>query len=209
MILHLLISTSMLYLPSTNTQLSYDKTNYVHFFTKCIHGKAPMYIYLAAYYLAKMMYFYNRGNIHDWSCKSILGYFHAISGDNMKLQDCIHTIMWQYSVDLTLCRYMALWNMVDIGSGNGLLPADTKPLPESMLTCNQWGFTVFKWGNCSGNVQDTYRRHGLDYLLLIYQSYSSHARNNGLPKLKRNHPYQMSCGFFSKTLSDQLLTRSK
>ena len=32
---------------------------------------------------------------------------------------------------------MATENCVNIGSGNGLLPDDTKPLPESMLTYNQ------------------------------------------------------------------------
>ena len=33
---------------------------------------------------------------------------------------------------------MLIWNMVDIGSGNGFLPADTKPLPDLKFTCHQW-----------------------------------------------------------------------
>ena len=31
----------------------------------------------------------------------------------------------------------------NIGSGNGLLPDGTKPLPEPMLTYHQWSFVVF------------------------------------------------------------------
>ena len=32
---------------------------------------------------------------------------------------------------------------VDIGSGNGLLPDGTKPLPEPMLTSHQQGLVAF------------------------------------------------------------------
>ena len=31
------------------------------------------------------------------------------------------------------------WWWVNIGSGNGMLPDDTKPLPEPVLTYHQWG----------------------------------------------------------------------
>ena len=34
---------------------------------------------------------------------------------------------------------------INIGSGNGLLPDDTKPLPEPMLTNHQWGILTFIW----------------------------------------------------------------
>ena len=34
---------------------------------------------------------------------------------------------------------MATENWVNIGSGNGLLPDGTKPLPKPMLTYHQWG----------------------------------------------------------------------
>ena len=35
---------------------------------------------------------------------------------------------------------------VNIGSGNGLLPDSTKPLPEPMLTYHQWGPMKITWG---------------------------------------------------------------
>ena len=38
---------------------------------------------------------------------------------------------------------MALEILVNIGSGNGLLPDGTKPLPEPMLTNDQWGIVAF------------------------------------------------------------------
>ena len=34
---------------------------------------------------------------------------------------------------------MVTYIWVNIGSGNGLLPDGTKPLPEPMLTDDQWG----------------------------------------------------------------------
>ena len=34
---------------------------------------------------------------------------------------------------------------VNIGSGNGLLPDGTKPLPEPMLTSHSWGSMAFTW----------------------------------------------------------------
>ena len=37
---------------------------------------------------------------------------------------------------------MATYILVDIGSGNGLLPDGTKPLPEPMLTCDKYGPVV-------------------------------------------------------------------
>ena len=36
-------------------------------------------------------------------------------------------------------------NLVNTGLCNGLLPDDTKPLLESMLTFHKWGFVVFAW----------------------------------------------------------------
>ena len=38
---------------------------------------------------------------------------------------------------VALWRHMASWIWVNIGSGNGLLPDGTKPLPEPMLTYHQ------------------------------------------------------------------------
>ena len=40
---------------------------------------------------------------------------------------------------------MATEIWVNIGSGNGLLPDGTKPLPEPMLTYHQWGLKTFTW----------------------------------------------------------------
>ena len=34
---------------------------------------------------------------------------------------------------------------VNIGSGSGLLPDGTKPLPEPMLSNDQWGVAAFTW----------------------------------------------------------------
>ena len=49
--------------------------------------------------------------------------------------------------------YMATKIWVNIGSGNGLLPDGTKPLPEPVLTCHLWDPFAFSWGqfrsNCS------------------------------------------------------------
>ena len=39
--------------------------------------------------------------------------------------------------------YGEIW--VNIGSGNGLLPDGTKPLPEPMLTDDQWCVVAFTW----------------------------------------------------------------
>ena len=40
---------------------------------------------------------------------------------------------------------MATEILVNIGSGNGLLPDGTKPLPEPMLTNDQLGAVAFTW----------------------------------------------------------------
>ena len=41
---------------------------------------------------------------------------------------------------------MATWILVNIGSGNGLLPDGTKPLPEPLLTDHQWSPVTFILG---------------------------------------------------------------
>ena len=40
---------------------------------------------------------------------------------------------------------MATEIWVNIGSGNGLLPDGTKPLPEPMLTYHHWSLVAFTW----------------------------------------------------------------
>ena len=48
-------------------------------------------------------------------------------------------------------------DQVNIGLGNGLLPAGNKPLPEPMLTRHHWSLVSFSWGQSStGNTQDIY-----------------------------------------------------
>ena len=42
---------------------------------------------------------------------------------------------------------MAAQISVHTGSGDGLLPDGTKPLPEPMLTCHQWGPVTVTWGH--------------------------------------------------------------
>ena len=56
--------------------------------------------------------------------------------------------------DLTHCG-LVTW--VNIGSGNGLLPDCTKPLPEPMLTYHQWGSLAIIWGQ----FDKTYFKHHL------------------------------------------------
>ena len=40
---------------------------------------------------------------------------------------------------------IATYIWVNIGSGNGLLPDGTKPLPKPVLTYHQWGSVAFTW----------------------------------------------------------------
>ena len=52
---------------------------------------------------------------------------------------------------------MAYWLQIDgvnIGSGNGLLPDSTKPLPEPLLTNHQWGSVAFPETNFTECTQD-------------------------------------------------------
>ena len=65
-----------------------------------------------------------------------------------------------YDVNVMICghhRYRwlntlwpndATWRQekwLNTGSGDGLLPDGTKPLPEPMLTCHKWGLMAFIW----------------------------------------------------------------
>ena len=54
---------------------------------------------------------------------------------------------------------MSSWILVSIGSGNGLLPDGTKPIPEPMLINHQWGHVAFTWssqGSFAGNAKNIY-----------------------------------------------------
>ena len=51
--------------------------------------------------------------------------------------------------ELTHCGLVAPYADIDMGqpgSGNGLLPDGTKPLPEPMLTYHKWGPVKITWG---------------------------------------------------------------
>ena len=70
---------------------------------------------------------------------------------------------------------------VNIGSSNGLLPDDTKPLPEPMLTYHYYGPVTFIWGHfCKRYL--SHQSLKLPWKLLISNfiqiSQGSMARNN-------------------------------
>ena len=56
--------------------------------------------------------------------------------------------MYFFSVqyDISTLLIVAKSTLVNIGSGNGLLPTSTKPFPEPMLNNHQWGLVTFNWG---------------------------------------------------------------
>ena len=60
---------------------------------------------------------------------------------------------------------MATEIWVNIGSGNGLLPDDTKPLPEPMLTDHQWSPMTFILGQ--------FNKKYLNYQSLKSENYMS------------------------------------
>ena len=45
----------------------------------------------------------------------------------------------------------AMWRWVNIGPGNGLLPDGTKPLPEPMLTYDEFGALAYSREQFHGN----------------------------------------------------------
>ena len=53
---------------------------------------------------------------------------------------CLQDFCWTQMVhSLPLGWYHGSINLVNPGSGTGLVPGGTKPLPKPMLTCCQWG----------------------------------------------------------------------
>ena len=72
------------------------------------------------------------GNIFSLSCKNALHF-----NKNSTLTHCHCGLVMPYS-DREL-------GQVNIGSGNGLVPEATKPLPEPMLTYHWRGFMTFTW----------------------------------------------------------------
>ena len=77
--------------------------------------------------------------------------------ESMNLE-MVHTIMFLTHWGLVTPYGDEIW--VSIGSGYGLLPGGTKPLPESVLINHQWGHVAFTWGQ--------FHRKCSKYLSLIW-----------------------------------------
>ena len=65
------------------------------------------------------------------------------------INTCVNSLWHVLSIVLTHCGlvlHMPSVILVNTGSGNGLLPDNTKPLPEPILTDPRWGLVAFTWG---------------------------------------------------------------
>ena len=71
-------------------------------------------------------------------------------------------IILQNLSHIGLVMLMATLIWVNIGSGKGLLPDGTRPLPEPMLTDQPWNLVTYTWGNFTGNTQDIYPWYGFE-----------------------------------------------
>ena len=58
---------------------------------------------------------------------------------------------------MVMQKHMVMQNMINNGSGNGLMPGGTKPLPEPMLTYQSCG-------DFKGNVEELLQYIDLDQL---------------------------------------------
>ena len=85
---------------------------------------------------------------HEWQlgmCKwfnEILGGQIPTFDENLPENKTIRVILTHYGL-VTQYGQLATEIWVNIGSGNGLLPEGTKPLPEPMLTDLQWSPVTF------------------------------------------------------------------
>ena len=75
-------------------------------------------------------------------------YNFSLFGQAVTPKTTIEQSMWFRQTFNSLWPSDAIWRqiLVNIGSGNGLLPDGTKPLPEPMLTDHQWSPVTFIWG---------------------------------------------------------------
>ena len=82
---------------------------------------------------------------------------------------------------MTLYGYI-IW--VNIGSGNGLLPDGTKPLPEPMLTCHQLSFVTFPEGGFTEDAYDIYAWYQFQnyWFKITASSPRGHLVNTGLDR---------------------------
>ena len=75
---------------------------------------------------------------------------------------------------------MTSWIWVNIGSGNGLLPAGMKPLTEPILTYYKWDSVVFSWDQ----FHKCLKYQSLKYLWKFYsQNYATSPRDQWVNSL--------------------------
>ena len=67
---------------------------------------------------------------------------------------------------------MTTQSLVNIGSNNGLLPDNNKPLPEPVFIIHHLGLVAFGWG------QHMYHERRLKYLYLMYRQVSNIRRTS-------------------------------
>ena len=86
--------------------------------------------------------------------KMWLMYF--ITGIQVKHSYDVYDKTVMISIHSILFFEMATEIWVNVGSGNGLVPDGTKPLPERMLTYHKYRLMTFKWG---GQFHKRYLSH--------------------------------------------------
>ena len=67
-----------------------------------------------------------------------------IHSQTSTMQACVCVCVYAHNIFLDNIRNYFKW--VNTGSGNGLLPDGTKPLPEPMLNSPHWGVLEFTRG---------------------------------------------------------------
>ena len=87
-----------------------------------------------------------------WNLKILFSIFIALAWPFLKLCNSLHpgdmSVIFSSISKLIVAikHHKASVNLVNIGSGNGLLPDGTKPLPTPILTNHQWHLVTFTWG---------------------------------------------------------------
>ena len=80
---------------------------------------------------------------------------------------------------------MTSQNMVNIGSGNGLLAESTKSLPEPTLTNHKWGLLAFTWEKfhikCSRDLMCVWKLLIQDYSYIIQEPMSQNSNVKASP----------------------------
>ena len=110
---------------------------------------------------------------------------------------------------------MASLNLVNIGSGNGLLPDGNKPLPEPMLINHQWGLVAFTWGRFHVSISDdliflpnadeiflfSFQDHNFDSCTICVCNMNIKGVDIGvyLPDKNAEPQYKCTCGFSAVT----------